>query len=175
MAIEPATSEDLTQIVEILNHTARHSNASFATEPTSVDERRGWFTQFSSTGPHRLLVARRDRQVLGFAASQRYRDLDAFRETVEASISLRSGVRGLGIGTALYRVLFGLLDEEPVHVILAGIALPNDASVALHQKFGFTEVGVFREYAVKNGQYISSIWMQRTAHQRPSSTGGFPR
>jgi hypothetical protein len=42
-------------------------------------------------------------------------------------------------------------------------ALPNDASVALHRKFGFTEVGTFREYAVKNGHYISSVWMQRLA------------
>jgi phosphinothricin acetyltransferase len=46
-------------------------------------------------------------------------------------------------------------------VALAGIALPNDASVALHRKFGFTDVGVFREYAVKHGQYLSSLWLQR--------------
>jgi phosphinothricin acetyltransferase len=45
-------------------------------------------------------------------------------------------------------------------VALAGIALPNDASVALHRKFGFTEVGVFEEYAIKNGTYVSSVWMQ---------------
>jgi len=51
-----------------------------------------------------------------------------------------------------------------VHVALAGIALPNDASVALHRNFGFTEVGTFREYAIKNGQYISSVWMQRLCH-----------
>jgi hypothetical protein len=50
---------------------------------------------------------------------------------------------------------------EPVHVALEGIVLPNDASVALHRKLGFTEVGTFREYAVKNGQYLSSVWMER--------------
>jgi phosphinothricin acetyltransferase len=59
-------------------------------------------------------------------------------------------------------VLFDTLALEPsVHVALAGIALPNDASVALHRKHGFTEVGTFREYAIKNGRYISSVWMQR--------------
>jgi phosphinothricin acetyltransferase len=58
-----------------------------------------------------------------------------------------------------------MLVDEPVHVILAGIALPNDASIALHRKFGFTEIGTFREYALKNGTYISSTWMQRLAHQ----------
>ena len=104
-------------------------------------------------------------QVLGYACSQRYRNLEAFRETVEVSIALDVSSRGQGVGTALYHALFDSLAVEPsVHVALAGIALPNDASVALHRKFGFTEVGTFREYAIKNGQYISSIWMQRVCH-----------
>ncbi|WP_308207997.1 GNAT family N-acetyltransferase [Actinomadura madurae] len=170
--IGPATVDDLPQIVEILNYTAAHSVANLVSEPTSVEERRAWFSQFSSAGPYRLLVARREGQVLGFAASQRYRELDAFRETVEVSISLRAECRGQGIGTALYRALFDSVDHEPVHVLLAGIALPNDASVALHRKFGFTEIGVFREYAVKNGQYISSLWMQRVASKLVRSSQG---
>lgn len=65
------------------------------------------------------------------------------------------------MGTALYRALFGCLSSEPVHVALAGIVLPNDASIALHRKFGFNEVGTFHEYAVKNGRYLSSVWMER--------------
>jgi phosphinothricin acetyltransferase len=65
------------------------------------------------------------------------------------------------VGTALYCVLLRLLADEPVHVALAGIAPPDDASVALHRKLGFSEAGTLHEYAVKNGQYISSIWMQR--------------
>jgi len=159
--IGPATEDDLAAIVEILNYTVTNSIASFATRPTSVAERRDWFEQFSSTGPHRLLVARRGNVVLGYACSQRYRDLEAFQRTVEVSIVLDVTRRGQGVGTLLYRALFDCLADEPVHVVLAGIAMPNDASVALHRKFGFTEVGTFREYAVKNGQYISSLWMQR--------------
>ncbi|MEU1800268.1 N-acetyltransferase family protein [Streptomyces sp. NPDC019937] len=159
--IRPAIDDDLPQIVDIVNYTAMNSIASFATRPTSVAERRDWFGQFSATGPFRVLVARRGDQVLGYACSQRYRDHEAFRATVEASVALRVGCRGQGIGTLLYRALFERLADEPVHVVLAGIAMPNDASVALHRKFDFTEVGVFREYAVKNGQYISSLWMQR--------------
>jgi phosphinothricin acetyltransferase len=53
------------------------------------------------------------------------------------------------------------LRSEALHVAIAGIALPNEPSVALHRKFGFTDVGVFEEYAIKNGAYISSLWMQR--------------
>ncbi len=159
--IGPGTEADLPRIVEILNYTAANSHATFATRPTTVAERRDWFERFSSTGPYRLFVARRGNMVLGYACSQSYRDHEAFRETVEVSIALDVSCRGQGVGSSLYRALFDCLADEPVHVGLAGIAMPNDASVALHRKFGFTEVGTFRDYAVKNGQYISSLWMQR--------------
>lgn len=159
--IGPGAEADLPGIVEIYNDTAAHSTANFDTAPVSVDARRAWFGQFAPVGPYRLVVARRAGQVLGYASSQRYRDHPAFAETVEISVALDPGCRGQGLGTALYRELLGALAGEPVHVVLAGIALPNEASVALHRKFGFTEAGTFREYAVKDGQYISSVWMQR--------------
>jgi phosphinothricin acetyltransferase len=160
--IAPAALEDLPAIVGILNEAAANSIATFATRPVTVAERRDWFGRFSEAGPARLLVARRGDQVLGYACSQPYRDHEAFRETVEVSIALDIRHRGQGIGSALYRALLdGLAREPSVHVVVAGIALPNDASVALHRKFGFTDVGTFREYAMKNGQYISSLWMQR--------------
>ena len=166
--IVESTEDDLPGIVDILNYTAANSIATFDSRPISVADRGDWFGQFSAAGPYRCLVARRGDQVLGYACSQRYRDHDAFRETVEVSIALDIGSRGQGVGTSLYHALFRRLTPEPsVHVILAGIALPNVASVALHRKFGFTEVGTFSEYAVKNGQYISSVWMQRLA--RPAS------
>jgi phosphinothricin acetyltransferase len=160
-AIEPGTADDLPAIVNILNYTIMNSNATLATEPASVTEQLEWFERFSSAGPHRLVVARRAGEVIGYAASLPYRDHQSFRETVEVSIALDARSRGQGLGTALYRALFECLADEPVHVALAGIVLPNDASVALHRKLGFTEVGVFHEYAVKNGQYLSSIWMER--------------
>ena len=163
--ITAGAEDDLPAIGGILNYAAANSIAQFDTRPVSVAERREWSGQFSAAGPYRLLVARRGDQVLGYACSQRYRDHEAFRETVEVSIALDVSSRGQGVGTALYRALFDSLALEPsVHVALAGIALPNDASVALHRKFGFTEVGTFREYAIKNGQYISSVWMQRLCH-----------
>ena len=166
--ITAGAEDDLVAIVGILNDAAANSIARFETQPVSVAERRDWFGQFSATGPYRLVVARDGDQVRGYACSQRYRDLEAFRETVEVSIALDAGSRGQGVGTALYRALFDSLAVEPsVHVALAGIALPNDASVALHRKFGFTEVGTFHEYAIKNDQYISSLWMQRVCHPAP--------
>jgi phosphinothricin acetyltransferase len=166
VTIEPGREDDLPGITDILNYTIMNSNATLATQPVSVAERRQWFERFSMTGPYRLLAARRGDLILGYAASQPYREHEGFRETVEVSIALDIRSRGQGVGTALYRALFGYLADEPVHVALAGIVLPNDASVALHRKLGFTEVGIFHEYAVKNGQYLSSIWMERRFTRR---------
>lgn len=161
VTVEPGREHDLPEIVDILNYTIANSNAALDTQSVSVDERREWFERFGVTGPYRLFVARRGGQVIGYAASRPYREHEGFRETVEVSIALSIASRGQGVGTALYEALLASLAHEPVHVALAGIILPNDASVALHRKFGFTEVGIFREYAVKNGQYLSSVWMER--------------
>jgi phosphinothricin acetyltransferase len=167
-SIESAAVDDLDAIVRIDNYTAAHSTANFASRPTSVSERLAWFEQHSATGKYPLLVARKDGTVIGYAASNRYRDHEALEATVEVSVALDADCRGQGIGAALYEELFALLGVQPVHVALAGIALPNDASVALHRRFGFTDVGTFRDYARKNDQYISSLWMQRvfTSRQR---------
>ena len=159
--IERGREDDLPGIVDILNYTIMNSNATLASQPVSVAERREWFDRFSATGPYQLVVARHGSQVLGYAASQPYREHEGFRETVEVSIALHIASRGQGVGTALYRALFRYLADEPVHVAVAGIVLPNDASVALHQKLGFTEVGTFHDYAIKNGEYLSSTWMER--------------
>ena len=162
--IGPGTEGNLPAIAATLNYTIANSDATFTSEPVTVAERRDWFERFAVAGPHRLLVARRGNQVLGYAASQPYRDHEGFRETIEVSIALDISSRGQGVGTALYRTLFEYLASEPVHVALAGIVLPNDASVALHRKSGFTEVGIFHEYGIKNGRYLSSLWMERLLH-----------
>lgn len=161
LEIAIADERDLPGIVGILNDVAASSIANFDTRATSVAERRDWFGQFSTAGPYRLFVARRGGRTVGYASTRPYRAHEAFRETVEVGIAVDAGCRGQGVGSSLYHALFESIADEQIHLVVAGIAVPNDASVALHRKFGFTEVGIFREYAVKNGQYISSLWMQR--------------
>jgi phosphinothricin acetyltransferase len=158
--VRPASRDDLPELVGIYNHYITNSHATFDTEPVTVESRTGWFERFSEVGPNRLLVAAEGDRVLGCASSAPYREHPAFARTVEVSIYLHPDVRSRGIGSALYRPLLENLRAERVHVALAGIALPNDASVALHRRFGFTEVGVFEAYALKNDTYISSVWMQ---------------
>jgi phosphinothricin acetyltransferase len=161
MQIRPATVEDCEDLLHLRNHYVTSSFAVFDEELLAAETVARWITSFSLSGPYRLLVATDGARIQGFASSQRYRDHPAFRQTAETSIYTAPGESGRGVGTALYASLFHTLAAEDLHLAVVGIALPNEASVKLHKKFAFTEVGVFKEYAVKRGQYISSVWLQR--------------
>ncbi|MDF4652841.1 GNAT family N-acetyltransferase, partial [Vibrio parahaemolyticus] len=110
---------------------------------------------------YQLYVATENGVLLGFACSQQYRAISAFDDTVEVTVYLAQEAKGKGLGSKLYTQLFSSIRTYGVHRVLSGVALPNDASVALHKRFGFREVGVFNEYAKKHGQYISSVWFEK--------------
>ena len=124
-----ATRDDLPELVLIYNHYVENSHATFDTEPVKVESRTGWFETFSEVGPYRLLVACEGDRVVGCASSGPYRDHSAFASTVEVGIYLHPEIRARAIGSALYDALIENLRASGVHVALAGIALPNDASV----------------------------------------------
>lgn len=159
--IRPGGVGDVDAITDILNHYVRHTVARFETEPFSVEERRRWARPLIAARPPRLFVAVHGGVVGGFACAQPYRTGPAFAGTVEVTVYLAPELRARGVGGRLYERLFDVLRDTGVHRALAGIALPNDASVALHRRYGFEDVGVFDEYAQKNGEYVSSIWMQK--------------
>ncbi len=161
LIIRPAVESDLPLLTEIYNYYIVNTNIAFDTEPMTPDDYKPWFEKYSTSGPYRLLVAELDGVVLGSAGSRQYRDHPAFIETVEFGIYLTQKARGKGVGKKLYAALFAALKDEKVHLVVAGVALPNPASVALHKAMGFSEVGVFDQYAQKNGQYISSMWLQK--------------
>jgi len=160
IGIRRAREEDLPSLVTIFNHYIVSGHITFDTELTSVADRQPWLAGYG-TGRHQLIVAEAEGRVLGCAYSSRYRQHPAFDATVETSVYLDPAERGRGTGSRLYVDLLNRLQSQDVHVAVAGIALPNDASIALHRKLGFEEVGIFKEYAVKHGEFISSIWFQR--------------
>lgn len=161
MNLRYAKPDDLKRLTEIDNYYIANSDATFFVEPRKADDRRDWFSKYKEYGPYRMIVSEENGIIQGCAFSSRYRDHFAFDQTIETSVYLAPEARTKGMGTLLYLELFSLLKNEQLHLAVAGIALPNEASVALHKKFGFEEVGVFNEYAIKNGKYISSIWMQK--------------
>ncbi|MGN6527977.1 MAG: GNAT family N-acetyltransferase [Burkholderiaceae bacterium] len=161
LVVRAATAADAEPLRAIRNHWIAESHASFDEQPLAPGAVRDWIAGFASTGPHRLLVAERAGAVVGFASSQAYRAHPAFRHTVETSLYVAPGAAGGGIGSRLYDALFAAIAGEGLHRAVVGIALPNEASVRVHRRHGFREVGVFDEYAIKNGRFVSSVWMQR--------------
>lgn len=160
--LRAAEEHDLAHLVHIYNHYVEHTHSTFDTQPVTVEERRPWFAQFSRTGPHRLLVAEMQGVAVGYATSSTFRAKPAYATSVETTVYLDSRFLGRGIGVALYGRLLELLESEPeVHRAVAGIALPNSASVALHERLGFVPVGTFHEIGLKFGEYWDVQWYER--------------
>jgi phosphinothricin acetyltransferase len=153
--------EDLAPLVEVYNHYIRETVITFDLEPITVEDRRDWFESFGTTGPHRLFVAEHEGRFAGYAYSGTFRPRRAYDKTVEATIYLAPDAKGKGIGRALYGALFDALAKEDVHRVIAGITLPNEASVGIHTAFGFTCVGVMTECGFKFGKYHDVGWYEK--------------
>ena len=159
--IRAATITDLPRLTEIYNHYVTHTPVTFDIKPYSVEERSAWFGQFGSSGRYRLLVAEGDAGIAGYTGSTRFRPKAAYDTTVETTIYCAPEATGKGIGSALYSALFEALAGEDIHRIVAGYTLPNSGSAALHARFGFKPVGVFRENGRKFGRYWDVAWLER--------------
>lgn len=163
ITIRHAHDGDLPHIVGIRSYYVLHTHSTFDTVPPTADDVRSWLRHFSEGTPYQLLVASDGERVLGYAGTMRYRPKPAFDGTVEVSVYLDPEMRAQGIGSALYRELFERAEAHGTQTYLAGVALPNDSSLAFHRRQGFVEVGTFVNYAHKWGRKISSTWLQRMA------------
>lgn len=167
ITIAPASVGDLEAINEIYNHYVRTSAVTFDLEPRTMTWRRDWFATYADEGRHRLLVARDGGGVLGYASSSPYRPRAAYGPSVETSVYLGAEHIGRGIGRALYAALLAELEGQDVHRAYAGIALPNPASVRLHERLGFRRVGYFSEQGRKFGRYWDVVWYERRFPEPP--------
>jgi L-amino acid N-acyltransferase YncA len=109
---------------------------------------------------HCWLVAERDGEVLGYAYATAFNERPAYRWSAGVSVYVGEGARGQGVGRALYSALLDRLRERGFRMACAGITLPNEASAALHESFGFEQVGVNREIGWKDGAWHDVGWYQ---------------
>lgn len=159
--VRPATAADLTQLNDLYNHYVRETPITFDIEPITPAQRQEWFTHYDTAGRHRVFVATGGGQVLGYASSSPFRPKQAYETSVETSIYLLSDVTGHGLGGALYEALFAALADEDVHRAYAGMTLPNEASIALHERYGFRRVALFTEQGRKFGRYWDVAWYEK--------------
>ena len=163
-AVRNARPDDLAPLTAIYNYYVVHTPITFDLRPLEPEERRRWFDDHQG-GRHRLLVADDNGDVLGYATTSPWRPKAAYDTTVESTVYVRHDATGRGIGRDLYSALFDALVNEDIRAVVAGIALPNDASVALHERFGFRPVGVFTEVGRKFDRFWDVAWFQKRMGQ----------
>ncbi|HEX5952922.1 MAG TPA: arsinothricin resistance N-acetyltransferase ArsN1 family B [Rhodanobacteraceae bacterium] len=157
--IRMATATDAAAVCAIYNHYVTDTIVTFEEQPVAVADMRSRMAAVLEKLP--WLVLERDGDTAGYAYASPWKTRIGYRFSVESSIYLAPASVGLGLGAALYRGLLDELRRRNIHCVIGGAALPNPASVALHEKLGFTQVAHFRENGFKFGRWIDVAYWQR--------------
>ena len=160
VTIRDATPADIPAIHAIYAHHVVHGLASFEEIPPPVDEMRVRFEAVVSAGKP-YIVAEIDGRVAGYGYASAYRSRSAYRYTLENSIYVAEGMRGKGVGSALLTALVQRCQRGPWRQMLAIIGdSGNAASIGVHRKAGFRQVGVLERVGYKHGRWVDSVVMQ---------------
>jgi len=157
--IRRATVDDVAAITEIYNEAITTTTATFDTEPKTISERQVWFE--SHDARHPILVASLDSKVVGWTSITKWSDRQAYADTAETSLYVKSDYRGRGIG----RELKGAVIEEArrlgFHTLIARVAEGSRKSIHLNESFGFVHVGILKEVGRKFGRLLDVHVMQK--------------
>jgi len=156
--IRLATTHDALAFAEIYRPIVLKSPISFETKPPSAVEMATRVNDILTHMP--WLAYETDGEILGYAYAGKHRERAAYQWSVDVSVYVREGRRGQGIGRSLYQILFHLLRVQGFYVAHAGITLPNQASVGLHEGFGFHPIGVYPAVGFKFGCWHDVGWWQ---------------
>jgi L-amino acid N-acyltransferase YncA len=159
LIVRSALPEDVPQVSEIYNHYIRTSTITFEEEPVSAEEMAGRIRDVQSLS-YPWLVAAVANDVLGFAYAGKWKVRAAYRHSSEITVYVRPGQERSGIGSALYDHLIPAVKACGVHTVIGGVALPNEASVRLHEKFGFQKCAHFRDVGFKFNRWIDVAYWQ---------------
>ena len=159
--VRTAVGGDLPALTGIYNHYVKTSPATFDLEPVSLASRTEWMSRYAEAGRHRLLVATLGDAIAGYATSGKLRERPGYLTSVETTVYVHPDRQARGVGARLYAALFAALSSEDVHRAYAAVVLPNAASIALHERFGFEPVGLYREAGRKFGRYWDVQWFER--------------
>jgi phosphinothricin acetyltransferase len=163
--IRVATPLDAETIAAIYAPCVVETIVSFETSAPTPETMAARVTKALATHP--WLVAERDGRVIGYAYSGQHRERDAYRWSVDVSAYVAADARRAGAGRALYARLFEILRAQNFRSAYAGIALPNEASVRLHEGIGFKSIGIYREVGFKLGGWRDVGWWQKPLSNAP--------
>lgn len=159
MDIRPAVPSDAAAIAAIYNHYVATTCITFETDPVSPTD---MAERIAEAGAANLpwLVAVDNGEVLGYAYASKWKGRCAYRYSAESTVYLDAKKHGQGVGKALYAALIDDLRARSLHAVIGGIALPNDASVGLHERLGFEKVAHFKQVGFKQERWIDVGYWQ---------------
>jgi phosphinothricin acetyltransferase len=148
-------------ILEIINDAIAHSTSLYEYRPRSLESMRGWF-EVKTRGRYPVLGAVADSgALLGFASYGTFRPHAAYKYSIEHSVYVDRASRGQGVGEALMLRLIERANEQQYHLMVGGIDLENQASIALHEKLGFEHAGTLRQAGFKFGRWLDLAFYRR--------------
>jgi L-amino acid N-acyltransferase YncA len=156
--IRSADPADADAIARIYNHYILHTMISFEEEPVSGPDMQVRMAEVQQKFP--WLVYEEGGAIAGYAYATPWKNRGAYRHAAETTIYVDKAKLGKGIGARLYEPLLQTLRGRDLHVVMAGIALPNDGSVAIHERFGFVKVGQYREIGRKFDRWVDVGYWQ---------------
>lgn len=156
--IRSATADDAAAIAAIYNHYVLHTHITFEEEPVAPEQVRVRMAQIQSTHP--WLVHEQGGSIDGYAYAHKWHTRRSYSRSVETTVYLDKAKHGRGIGSELYEELIRALKSAGMHVAVGAISLPNEGSVALHEKLGFAQVGHFREMGWKLERWVDVGYWQ---------------
>jgi L-amino acid N-acyltransferase YncA len=165
LVVREAAPSDVPALLEIYRPYVTDTAVSFEIVPPTLEEFAARVV--AAQARWSWLLAERDSEVLGYAYASAFRTRAAYRFTAETSAYVRSTHRGRGVARALYERLFEVLAAKGYANAYAGIALPNDASVAFHEALGFTHVGTFHRAGWKFDRWHDVSWWERRLRDTP--------
>lgn len=157
--IREATISDAPAITSIYNYYVGHSYATMQYEPAEISFFEEKIEQVQNSG-HLWLVAEQDGEIIGYAYSAAWNPREGYKQTCEVSVYLSPSIITKGWGTKLYAELFERLKKKGIKVIIAVIGLPNEASIALHEKFGMKKVAHFPKMGFKFNKWMDVGYWQ---------------
>ncbi len=150
--------EDAARLCEIYNPYIHETVVSFEEEAVSIEDMQARIRIITTSHP--WLVYEHEAQILGYAYAGYWEERSAYRLSAKTAIYLAATATGQGIGKQLYGKLIDLLRHQGQHTILGGIALPNPASVALHESLGFKKVAHYEQLGFKHGRWVDVGYWQ---------------
>ena len=155
--IRPVKIDDAQALLNIYNYYVLHSVVTFDVVPLTMAMFMNKLNRINADYP--FIVYEENNEILGYAYGSRFRPKPAYDYAVESTVYVKHDCHGKQIGTKLYAALLKQLKAMDLHTVLGVLTIPNDASIKLHEKFGFKQVAVLQEVGLKFGEWQNiGIW-----------------